>query len=282
MRDHDHALSAEDLRRLRALIYEKSGINLSPDKKTMLELRIRSRLRDLEMISFEQYCEYLFGPEGEQKELVHFLNVVTTNKTDFFREPAHFKFLVNNALPELMARNRSGRPLSFWSAGCSTGEEPYTLAMVLDHYAQTHPSLRFKVLATDLSTAVLEKANRAIFTASVLAPVPEEMRRRYFMRSRDRESDLMRAVPELRRMVEFRQLNFMDNDYGLAEKVDAIFCRNVIIYFDRATQEKILQKLTHQLVPGGYTFLGHSESLNGLDVPLLPIAPALYRKADHA
>ncbi|MGD0417609.1 MAG: protein-glutamate O-methyltransferase CheR [Terriglobales bacterium] len=282
MSARDESISNADFGRLRSLIYEQSGINLNAEKKTMLELRIKRRLRSLDLNSFAQYCEYLFGPHGQKEEIVHLLDVVSTNKTDFFREPEHFEFLVQKAIPELMARNQSGRPLLVWSAGCSTGEEPYTLAMVLNECALAQPGFRFRVLATDISTTVLAKAGRGVFSVEVVGPVPADLRRKYFMRSRDRDSNLLRVVPELRQLVEFRRLNFMDADFGLSQKVDVIFCRNVIIYFDRATQEQIIQKLAAQLVPGGYAFVGHSETLHDMDIPLAPVAPAIYRKKEDA
>jgi chemotaxis protein methyltransferase CheR len=281
MSAHEEGISTKDFGRLCTLIYDQCGIVLGPDKKTMLELRIKRRLRTLNLNTYLEYCQYLFGPGGQKDEIVHLIDVVSTNKTDFYREPDHFDFLVKTAVPDLMARNRSGRPLLFWSAGCSTGEEPYTLTVVLSEYAATHPKFQFKILATDISTAVLEKAERAVFTNEVVDPVPAKLRKKYFMRSRDPSAGLLRVVPELRTLVEFRRINFMDADLGLSEKADAFFCRNVIIYFDRATQERILQKLVAKLVPGGYAFLGHSETLHDLDVPVLPVAPAVYRKLDY-
>ena len=280
MSARDENISNADFGRLRSLIYAQSGIRLGADKKTMLELRIKRRLRSLNLNSFGDYCDYLFGPHGEKEELVHLLDVVTTNKTDFFREPEHFEFLVEKAVPDLVARNQSGRPLLIWSAGCSTGEEPYTLAMMLNEFVADHPGFRFRILATDISTTVLAQAERGVFRSEVMEPVPPDLRRRYFMRSRDRDSNVLRVVPELRELVEFRRLNFMDADFGLSQKADVIFCRNVIIYFDRPTQERIVQKLAQQLVPGGYAFVGHSETLHDMDVPLEPVAPALYRKTN--
>lgn len=280
MSGRDEGISNADFTRLRTLIYEQSGINLSADKKTMLELRIKRRVRSLSLNSFVEYCEYLFGHQGLKEELVHFLDVVTTNKTDFFREPGHFNFLVEKALPELGPRDRSGRDLLIWSAGCSTGEEPYTLAMVLSEYALTHPGFRFRLLATDIATTVLEKAHRGIYKTEVMSPVPADLRRKYFLRSRDPGAQRVRVVPELRRLIEFRRVNFKDADFGLIEKADAIFCRNVIIYFDRLTQEQILQKLARHLVPHGYLFVGHAEALHGMNLPLEPVAPAVYRKVN--
>jgi chemotaxis protein methyltransferase CheR len=282
MSTREETISKSDFGRLRSLIYAQSGINLSPDKKTMLELRIRRRLRSLDLSSFAEYCEYLFGPHGQKDEIVHLLDVVSTNKTDFFREPEHFELLIARAVPDIVARNQNAHPLLVWSAGCSTGEEPYTLAMVLNEYGLTNPGFRFRVMATDISTTVLEKAERGVFNTDVVRPVSTNLRRKYFMRSRDPESKLTRVVPELRKLVEFRRLNFMDADFGISQKADVIFCRNVIIYFDQQTQERIMQKLVQQLLPGGYLFVGHSETLHDMDLGIQPVAPALYRKSNPA
>ncbi|HMD71386.1 MAG TPA: CheR family methyltransferase [Bryobacteraceae bacterium] len=273
-------MSASDFERLRSLIHAESGINLNPDKKTMLEVRLRRRLHNLHISSCTEYCEYLFTPDTRDRELIHLLDAVTTNKTDFFREPDHFEFLASTALPDLERRMRTDRKLLVWSAGCSTGEEPYTLAMVLGEYAQSHAGFQFGVLATDLSTAVLDKARAGIFKSEVVRPVRPDLRRKYLMRSREPGSDLVRIVPELRAKVEFRRLNLMDADFGLSEKPGIVFCRNVIIYFDRQTQERLLRKLVRQLVPGGYFFAGHSESLQSMDLALVTAGPAIYRKCE--
>ncbi len=277
---HNEALCNADFERLRGLIYAKSGINLGLDKKTMLEMRLRRRLRSLNVPSFGEYCDRVFAAEGKEVELVHLIDAVTTNKTDFFREAGHFNYLVSKALPDLAARRGADRASLIWSAGCSTGEEPYTLAVVLSEYTQRCPGLRFRVLATDISTAVLAKARMGIFKSETVRPVPQDLRRKYFMRSKDPESDVVRVVPELRALVDFRRLNFMDADFGLPEQPEIIFCRNVIIYFDRQTQVQLLTKLTSQLAPGGYFFAGHSESLQGMDLPLIPVAPSAYRKPE--
>lgn len=278
MSSRTESLSTPDFNKLRSLIYEESGINLNADKKTMLEIRIKRRLQSLNVSSYAEYCKQVLGPDRKETELVHLIDAVTTNKTDFFREAGHFEFLVSKALPSLATLHGANRMSLVWSAGCSTGEEPYTLAMVLTEYAQAHPGFQFSVLATDISTAVLAKARLGIFKSELAAPVPKELLRKYFMRSRDPGSDLLRIVPELRARVEFRRLNFMDADLGLAESPEIVFCRNVIIYFDRATQMRILQKLIRLLTPGGYFFAGHSESLQGMDLPLTPAGPAVYRK----
>jgi chemotaxis protein methyltransferase CheR len=281
MNDCDEKMSTRDFARLCELIHNQAGIHLSQEKRTMLEIRVKRRLKSLGMQSYRKYCEYLFGYEGMREEIGNLIDVVTTNKTDFFREPMHFDFLTERVLPEFES-SATGRPFLVWSAGCSSGEEPYTLAMLLSEYAQARAGFRFRILATDISTVVLERAQVGVYTEEAVSPVPGSMKRRYFMRSRDAESRRLRIVPELRRLVQFRRLNFMEGDYGLAEKADAIFCRNVIIYFERPTQESILRRLTEYLVPGGYLFVGHAETLHNMNLPLAPVAPSLYQRVDHA
>jgi chemotaxis protein methyltransferase CheR len=279
MSTHEDQLAGRDFARLAALIHSETGIHLGSEKKTMLEGRLKKRLRELHIGTYREYCEYLFEREGQREEKVSFIDVVTTNKTDFFREPKHFDYLRERALPKI-AEALGGQPALLWSAGCSSGEEPYTLAMVLSEYGEAHPGFRFRILATDISTHVLGKAQRAVYPVDAVEPVPPLLRRKYLMRGREREGDRVRVVPELRRLVEFRRLNFMDADYALSEKADGIFCRNVIIYFDRSTQEGILRKLIHWLKPGGYLFVGHSETLHDMNLPVEPLGPALYRRLD--
>jgi chemotaxis protein methyltransferase CheR len=279
MSSHEESLSARDYARLCELIYREAGIHLGTERKTMLEVRVKRRLKVHNLHSYSEYCDYLFGHQGLKDEIVDLIDAVTTNKTDFFRESAHFDYLVEKALPELTERN-GGRQFLIWSAGCSTGEEPYTMAIVLSEYALAHPGFRFRILASDISTTVLDKAEMGVYTNEVVAPVAPLLRQKYFMRGRDRSSNQVRVVPELRKLIEFRRLNFMDADYGVSEKPDAIFCRNVIIYFDRPTQERILLKLSNCLAPGGYMFVGHAETLHDMNLPLTPVAPALYRRVD--
>jgi chemotaxis protein methyltransferase CheR len=279
MNSREETITTRDYERLRRLIYDEAGIHLGTEKRTMLEVRIKRRLRDLSIGSYAKYCEYLFG-RGFDDEIVPLIDVVTTNKTDFFREPRHFEFLNEHALPDLRKR-MEGRPLRVWSAGCSTGEEPYTLAIVLSEYAaDRQTNFRFRILASDISTVVLEKARMGVYTNEIIRPVPDALRRRYFMRSRDHASNRVRVVPELRSLLDCRRLNLIDNSYDLDGKFDVIFCRNVLIYFDRPTQKKILDKICSYLMPLGYLFVGHSEALHDMNLPLKPIAPALYRRLD--
>ena len=268
-------LSDREFVRLSEFIHGECGIKVTEAKKIMLEGRLQKRLRKLGLGSFAAYCEYLFSPEGMEKELTFMIDEVTTNKTDFFREPAHFQFLTESVVPDL---TRSRRRLTIWSAGCSSGEEPYTLAMVLSAYADRLPGFEFIVLATDISTSVLSKAEKAIYDEDRIAPVPAEFKRKYLLRSKDRAKRSVRIVPQLRSHVRFRRLNFMDGDFGFREPIDVIFCRNVIIYFDKPTQEKLLNRFCRHLAPGGYVFMGHSEALIDMNVPLVPVAPTVYRK----
>lgn len=273
-------LSEKDFQRLSELIQSSSGIKMPNPKKIMLEARLRKRLKALGMKSFRAYCDYLFSPEGRKQELVPMIDVITTNKTDFFREPRHFDYLTQTAVPELVRSDGAGirRQLVVWSAGCSTGEEPYTIVMVLNELAKKQPAFHFMVLATDISTKVLDKAIRGVYGQERIEAVPGALKKKYFMQSRDPKKHLVRVVPELRAAVRFRRLNFMDGDFGMREPMDIIFCRNVIIYFDKPTQERLLNRLCKHLIPGGYIFMGHSETLSGLNVPLVSVGSMVYRK----
>ena len=267
-------LSGKDFSRLREFIYTQCGINITDVKRTMLEARLQKRLKMLGLPSFSTYCDYLFSREGMEEELIQMIDVVTTNKTDFFREPAHFEYLSQKAVPELLRKDGQRRVVSVWSAGCSSGEEPYTLAMVLKEFG-----CKFLILATDISTRVLEKAKLAIYEEEKVLPVPQELKRKYLLKSKDPHKKVYRIITELRESIRFRRLNFMDGDFGFREPMDIIFCRNVIIYFDKPTQEKLLNHFCDYLSPDGYIFMGHSETLYGMDVPLTQVASTVYRRS---
>lgn len=273
------SMTYTDFRRLSELIQNVSGIKVPDPKKTMIEARLQRRLKRIGMQSMQEYLDYLFSPNGMEDELINMIDEVTTNKTDFFREPAHFEFLVKHALPERLNAHSEEvhKQLTIWSAGCSSGEEPYTLAMVLNEFALQH-RFHFLILATDISKSMLEKAALAIYDAERIAPVPVELQRKYLLRGKDRTQQRYRVVPELRKLVKFRMLNFMDGDFGFREPIDIIFCRNVIIYFDKKTQEELLRKFCACLASKGFIFMGHSETLFGMDLPLVQLAPTIYRK----
>ena len=272
-------LSDRDFQRLSEFVKEKTGISMSDVKKTMLQARLQKRLRALDMKDFSEYCEYLFSSRGMELEIDQFINVVTTNKTDFFREPHHFDFLVRNAIPFLREFGLLQHHfLNVWSAACSNGMEPYTLAMTLSEYEAANEGFSWSVLGTDVSTDVLEKAAQGIYSEDSIEPVPIDLREKYLLRSLDRRKRLVRIVPELRSRVEFRYLNFIDDDYEMNHKFEVIFCRNVIIYFDRKTVLKILKKIANYLIPGGFLFLGHSEFLNSYPLPFDPVGTTVYQK----
>lgn len=273
-------LSRHDFQKLSSFIYNNLGIKMPEGKTTMLTGRLSKRLRVLEMSSFSEYCDFLFSPEGLEKEMGHLINEITTNKTDFFREPSHFSYLTQTVLPTLQNENvfNERNSLKVWSAGCSTGEEPYTLAMILADVEAKQPGFKFDILATDISTRVLDVARRAVYSMTLIDPISPHFRKKYLLKGRDQTMRQVRVVPELRKRVRFGRLNFMDEDFGLPEQVDIIFCRNVIIYFDKETQEKLMIKFCRHLNKGGYVFLGHSESLHGYKTPLVQVAPTVYRK----
>ncbi len=278
---HNHArLSEKVFLKLGTFIERQYGIKMPPVKRIMLESRLQKRLRVLKMNSFEEYSRFVFNSDHGQEELVTMVDLATTNKTDFFREPHHFDFLIKNALPALSEFYGSGqrRPLRLWSAGCSTGEEPYTLAMALSEHAENAPGFRFSILASDLSTNALEAGRNAIYSQERVDPIPYPLKRKYLLRSRDRTSNLVRMTPGIRSKVRFEQINFMDEKYSTTDRMDIIFCRNVIIYFDRPSQSSILCRLVENLIPGGYLFVGHSETLNGLGVPVESVGSTIYRR----
>ena len=288
MNDHDdrgndlstQKLSEKDFIRLSQFIQKQYGIQLPPAKKTMLEGRLRKRMKYVNESSFSHYCDYVFTGKGMTEELPYMIDAVTTNKTDFFREPAHFTYLTGTALPELIKLQRASvrKKIQAWSAACSTGEEPYTMAMVLSEFSNQRSDFDFAILATDISTDVLTKAEQAVYEAEKIEPVPMNLRKKYLLKSRDPSSMIVRITPELRQKVAFFRMNLMDRVYAVPGGIHIIFCRNVLIYFDTATQEKIIRQFSQLLTPGGYLFMGHAETLNNLNVPLRYVAPTTYRK----
>ena len=274
------ALSPGSFARFAEFITSELGIKMPESKITMIQSRLLRRVRDLGLGSVEQYSDFFFSSPDAANERSHFINAVTTNKTDFFREPQHFDYLLQTALPAILSENagQQGDRIAVWSAGCSSGEEPYTLAMLLSEFATNRPDFDFAVLATDVSTRVLERARAAIYEESQAQPVPLPLRRKYLLRSKPPAEKLVRVVPQLRRKVSFHALNFMDASYPIKELFQIVFCRNVLIYFEKSTQEIIINKICQNLAPGGYLFIGHSESLSGLQVPITQVRGTIYRK----
>jgi chemotaxis protein methyltransferase CheR len=270
-------MSPRDFDSFSQLIQERCGIKMPENKKIMLESRLKKRLRVLGYNDYADYKSFIFSDKGQKEELCHLIDVVTTNTTEFFRQPDHFAALNNGILEQCHTASTGNRPLKVWSAGCSIGAEPYTLAIVLQEFAATHSGFDYSILATDISGSVLKTAARAVYSTNQVRGIPDNLKRKYLLRSRDRAKDLVRIGPELRKKVRFGHLNFMEN-FTLNETMDIVFCRNVIIYFNRETQEKILQKICNHIRPQGYLFMGHSESLVGQNLPVVQIAPHIYQK----
>lgn len=276
----EHKLSNETFSRISRFIDIEYGIQLPPSKKVMVESRLQKRLRKLDIKSFSDYADYIFSSEGEKAEMASMVDLITTNKTDFFRESDHFEYLLNNVLPEMSSCSQSGikSPCNVWSCGCSSGEEPYTLAMVLSEFVERSPSFKYRIKGTDVSSEVLAKAKKAIYTEKDIEPVPMQFRRKYLLRSRDNTNHLVKIKPEIQGKVQFEHLNLMDNHYSITGSMDIVFFRNVAIYFAKSTQEEIINKICRHLKPGGYLFIGHSESLFNMDVPVKQIGSTIYRK----
>lgn len=274
-------LTERDFGRLSKLIDSVCGIKMPPQKKTMVQARLQKRLKSLAIPSHSEYCDYLFSQRGMEDELVNMIDVVTTNKTDFFREPRHFEYLESTVLPEMVRTKKGGfrdTPFKLWSAGCSTGEEPYTIAMVLAEFAEKHSGFNYSILATDISTKVLYKAMEGVYRSDRVDPVPMKLKKKFLLKSKDESKQLVRVVPELIKTVNFKRVNFMDDDFGLRERMDVVFMRNVLIYFERPKQERIINRVCAHMKRGAYLFIGHSETLYNVDAPIEPVRPTVYKR----
>jgi chemotaxis protein methyltransferase CheR len=272
-------IATDDYEFIRKLVYDRSRINLGPDKVELVRSRVQKRLRALGLPDFEAYCR-LLGSAGGEDEMGELLDVISTNVTEFFREWRHFEFLQNTALPEWVKKtgNNTREKYRVWSAACSSGEEPYSLAILLSEFFRQTREGCFELAATDLSTRVLAIAKQAVYRDNrVKTPNPDWMRR-YFQQGVGKWEGYYRVKPEITNRVEFRHLNLMEWPYPFTQTFDAIFCRNVMIYFDRKTQEQLVPRLAERLNPGGYLFVGHSESLVGLEHGLRSVQPSVYRR----
>ncbi|WP_419785724.1 CheR family methyltransferase [Pseudodesulfovibrio sp.] len=268
----------KEFSRFSQLIHSEFGIKMPPTKKILLQSRFQKRLRALGMTTYKEYCDYVFSPEGREAERSQLIDVVTTNTTHFFREPKHWDIMNNIVLPELWQRSIGrGTPLRLWSAGCSSGEEPYTLSMLLTEFAAKASGFDFAILATDISNDILRKAMRAVYAMEKAEEIPMDMKKKYVLKSKSRTNPLIKIDEPIRRKVSFQRLNFM-GDFKLQNQQDIIFCRNVVIYFDRQTQVTLFNKFCHNLKHGGYLFIGHSESLSGMTLPLRQVAPTVFQK----
>ena len=264
-------LKPSEFEEIRTFAKQRFGLDLRHGKEDLVSARLARAMRQGRYLSFRDYLDHV-NSDGTGESLIALINALTTNHTSFYREPQHFDFLVNNVLPDLAP----GTELKIWSAACSTGEEPYSIACTVAQ-AWNGRIQRLRILATDISTRVLEIAEAAVYGESLLTDTPAAWRTSYFKRVPERDGSL-RLKPELTRTVVFRRLNLMET-FPFCDRFRVIFCRNVMIYFDKPTQERLVHRLADHLEPDGYLFVGHSESLAGVNHPLRYVRPAIYRKA---
>ncbi|MBP8273604.1 MAG: protein-glutamate O-methyltransferase CheR [Acidobacteria bacterium] len=270
------ALGDRELARIATLVRTKAGITLTPAKRPLIIARLQKRLRHLKLKSYADYLT-LLETDTSGAELTTFLDALTTNHTYFFREEQHFDLLAKVVAPEWRKTHPSG-PIKIWCAACSSGQEPYTIAMTL---ADMPTPLPFTMLASDLSTKVLEKASTGVYRMEDVRGLPVELLRRHFERGMGEQSGLARVSAALRKPITYKQINLLEQGPG-GQPFDVIFCRNVMIYFESDVQQRVVAMLERHLAPGGYLFVSHSESLNSVQHGLKWIAPAAYRKPLHA
>ena len=274
------SLSPAEFREVARLAFEVAGLQLRDGKENLVRSRLARRLRALGLPTFGAYLAHV-REDASRRELAEMVDLLTTNKTDFFREPAHFAYLRDTVL----AQHPVGSPLRVWSAGCSTGEEPYTLAMVVREALPDLDRRDVRILATDISRRVLTQARAGVYAPAAMAGVPEALRRRHFARvvspreasGRDAGAPAWQVVEPVRRLVAFAALNLM-GPWPMSGPFDAIFCRNVMIYFDKPTQQGLVDRFRELLAPGGHLFVGHAESLSGLSHRFRFVQPAVYRR----
>jgi len=269
-------LTSDQFKKLSDFIYSNYGLKMPITKKILVESRLHRRLKHLKMDNFTEYLNYVFSAKNHE-EIVNMIDVISTNKTEFFRENVHFEFIKHHVLPQLPLNQST--MFNVWSAGCSSGEEAYTIAMTLSQFAELHKNFDYRILATDISTIVLEAAKQGIYHESRVKDIPQALLRKYFLKSKDNLDQLVRVAPELRSRLNFQRLNFMDQTYSsVTTMFDIVFCRNVLIYFDKKTQEKVINNLCSRLKKNGYLFLGHSESIIGIDAPVHQIQPTIFKR----
>ena len=266
---------------LRTLIHAHAGIALAPWKSHLVRARLTRRVQELGLGSFAEYHALLVG-DGTGAELTRFINAMTTNKTEFFREAHHFDYLRDTWLPSRgPCRRATDRQLRLWSAGCSTGEEAYTLAITLLEALDGGASWDIRILASDIDTDVLGRAAEAIYPMEHVATVPRALLPRYFLRGSGARGGLVRVKPHVRSLVTFRRINFVDDPWPIHARFDVILCRNVLIYFDRETQHRVVTRLVHQLKAGGLLMLGHSESVHTPVEGLTRMGATMYRRSNE-
>jgi len=267
-------LSDAEYMKYQKLIYDTCGINFTSNKKQLLISRLRKRLIATNTQTFTEYRVYILDSRNKA-ELSQMLNAISTNKTEFFRESEHFNFLTNKGFPRI----KNDHSIRIWSAASSSGEEAYTLAMTfLEYFGLSHHK-DVKILATDISTKVLNEAELAIYTHNQVDAIPGNLLRKYFLKGHDKQKGQYLVKDNLKNMVHFKWLNLM-KPFPFNSKFQIVFCRNVMIYFDKPTREMLVEKIRTYLAPGGYLMIGNAESLSGLDTRLKYIQPAVYQRVD--
>lgn len=269
-------LSDAEFNQLSQLVYQHAGIHLPPQKKELVRSRLTKILRNRKLTSFQEYYQQVLK-DISGLELTSLLDAISTNQTAFWREPKHFEFLGQELLPDLRAKLKGAPRWRFWSAGCSSGEEPYTLAMVLLDAFPDRDMSQVKIHASDINTQVLNQAQRGIYPMSRVEPLSKEWRKRFFQKGVNQWEGYVRMKSEVKQMVEFFRLNLMA-PFPFKEEFDVIFCRNVMIYFEKPTQTEVVNKFHRCLKPGGYLFIGHSESLCNINHHFSYVKPTIYRK----
>jgi chemotaxis protein methyltransferase CheR len=268
-------LSEREFARFQTLIHAEAGIFLSPVKQALVVSRLAKRLRALDMHSFSDYYDLVVNDAAEK---VMMLDCICTNETHFFRERRHFQYLEQNVLPGWRAeaaRGKRPRRMQIWSAGCSTGEEPYSLAMfLLDQLADEDWTI--EIVATDLSTKVLKRAVAGLWPIAKVAEIPERLLKQFMLCGTGANEGLMKAGPEITSLIRFERLNLNHEAYPVSGPFDLTFCCNVMIYFNAETKRQVLGRMIDKLSPAGYLMLGHAETLNGLGTELRPVAPTVY------
>ncbi len=267
--------------KLGKLITERYGIKMPIEKKIMFQSRLQKRLRELNLISFDEYAGKLFDVNGGAEEFSTLADIISTNKTEFFREMAHFDFLTASVLHHFPGQVPKYRipQMNIWSAGCSSGQEAYSLAITIEEFNRTSGfNLGYLITATDISTRMLKTANEAIYPMSQVGDISMDLKQKYFLKSKNPDDRKVRLTKEIRDKVRFSYLNLMDDSYGLKVDFNVIFLRNTLIYFEPSVQILILTKVLENLVEGGYLFIGHSESLINMNLPIRSIAPSVYVK----
>ncbi len=269
-------LSDGDFSNFCRLIHRYAGIYLPSQKKELVRGRLLKLLRERGLTSYQDYYRCILADRSGW-ELTQLLNAISTNQTAFWREPAHFFYFSQEILPQWQRQRRGDLRWRLWSAGCSSGEEPYTLAMLLLDALAPEEVKKIKIYASDLNTQVLSQAERGIYPEARIDPLPPKWRRRYFQKGYGQREGCVRVQPEVRNLVQFFHFNLMA-PFNFPEEFELIFCRNVMIYFDKPTQAAVVEKFYRSLRPGGYLFLGHSESLCNLQHRFTYMKPTVYRK----